>query len=159
MQIKVLKIGTGKEVGATISRLEKNDLNEIKKRDVFDFDWSKKLSYQVYKIYLTEDEKILGLIALEDIPAELRIHIDLIESSSENVGKNKKIDRVPGSLIAFACELSFKKGYEGFVSLIPKTALIDHYINKYGFRQFGRQLALEGRSAGLLIIKYLDYEL
>ena len=41
------------------------------------------------------------------------------------------------------------------MSLLPKTKLIDLYQNKYGFRQFGRLLAVEGKSSQFLIQKYL----
>ena len=63
-------------------------------------------------------------MSLIDYPEEYRIHLNLIEIQSKNQGKNKKIDRIAGCLIAFACELSFARGYYGFVSLQPKTRLI-----------------------------------
>jgi len=61
--------------------------------------------------------------------------------------KLKKVDRVAGCLLAFAIQLAFEKGYLGFTSLVPKTELIRLYVNKYGFSQFGRQLAIERQEA------------
>lgn len=87
-------------------------------------------------------DKILGLLSLKDIQSELRIHINLIEISANNIGRGKKYDRIAGCLIAYTCQLSFDKSYDGFVSLVPKSRLINHYCKHYGFEQFGRQLGL-----------------
>ncbi len=95
------------------------------------------------------------MLSLLNIQEEIRIHIQLIEAAIENTGKNKLIDNIAGSLIAFACEKAFRNGYGGFVSLIPKTKLVKHYIKKYGFQQFGRMLATDTQNSKLLIEKYL----
>jgi hypothetical protein len=78
-----------------------------------------------------------------------------VEISEANKGKKKKIDRIAGCLLAFAVQVAFEKGYSGFTSLIPKTELISLYVEKYGFSQYGRQLAIEGKAAIALIQKYL----
>lgn len=90
-----------------------------------------------------------------DYPQEFRIHINLLESAKEHIGKHKKIDGIAGCLLAFAAQVAFEKGYHGFTSLVPKTVLIKLYVEKYGFSQYGRQLAIEGRQAIQLIQKYL----
>lgn len=95
---------------------------------------------------------------LKDYPQELRIEIKLLEVRKEMVGRKKTVTGIAGCLIAFACEQAFKKGYRGFVSLVPKTHLIAHYITKYGFSQYGRQLAIEGVKANQLIEQYLEDE-
>ena len=95
---------------------------------------------------------------MRDYPEEYRIHIKLIEIGSLNVGQGKRIENIAGSLIAFACKIAFSRGYFGFVSLQPKTRLIKLYQDKYGFRQYGRLLAVEQTSSRTLISKYLDHE-
>lgn len=90
-----------------------------------------------------------------DFPKEYRIHINLLEVSSENVGSKKQYRNIAGCLLAYCCRLSFEKGYNGFVSLIPKTQLIRHYQETYGFEQFGRQLAVYATGSERLIQKYL----
>lgn len=57
--------------------------------------------------------------------------------------------------VGFAVQVSFEKGYLGFTSLVPKTTLIELYVKKYGFTQYGRQLAIERQDAINLIQKYL----
>ena len=99
-------------------------------------------------------KEILGLISLVDCPEEYRIHLNLIEVGSKNRGKDKEVENIAGCLIAFACQIAFDKDYFGFVSLKPKTRLIDLYQDKYGFRQYGRLLAVEQRSSISLINKF-----
>lgn len=153
--MKLLYTQTQEEFDAEILEIDKEDLKRIIKSKQFQFDWAKE--DHVFKIIKSDEEnpEILGLISIINIKEELRIHINLVESSNDNKGKKKKIDRVAGCLLAFAIQVSFEKGYLGFTSLIPKTELINLYVNKYGFSQFGRQLAIEKREAISLIQKYL----
>ena len=156
--MKLRRIPTGEEFDAAIEQVTISDLGQIARSKRFLFDWEleKDQGFDLYKLYLTESGLIVGLMSLLDIPEEFRIHLNLIESSKENIGKEKQMDSIPGVLIAFACELAFRKGYGGFVSLVPKTKLIDHYRNKYGFEQYGRMLATEGENSFQLIVKYLE---
>lgn len=154
--MKLLSMRSGEETEAEIARMEEEDYNEIASGGRFSFDWKKERENLVYKIRFIGREDILGLISLIDIPKEYRLHINLIESSAENQGKNKLIGRIPGCLIAYAARLAFDKGYAGFVSLTPKTELIDHYITAYGFRPQGIELAIDGRASRALILKYLS---
>ncbi|MGX5819341.1 hypothetical protein ACWKWU_14145 [Chitinophaga lutea] len=124
----------------------------------FEFDWESEMLFQVYKLNLRGKDRILGLMALHIIPEERRIEIRLLEAAAENVGKNKRYDGVAGCLIAYACRQSFKFGFGGFVSLIPKTKLIRWYCLVYGFVPMGRHLVLEGNNAIALITKYLENE-
>ena len=149
---------TGKKVSAEIELINKKDLAALKKNKNFGFDWSLENNSQTFKLKITESDEIIGLISLVDYPEEFRIHINLIEASKIYRGKNKKILNIPGCLIAFACKLSFKKGYEGFVSLIPKTQLIKYYMQNYGFLQFGRQLAILEEISESLIQKFIGDE-
>jgi len=150
---------SGKSLEAAISEVASKDYSAIKKDSNFSFDWEIEKEYEVYKIYLLSDEKtILGLMSLIDIPEEYRIHLNLLEVSKPHRGKDKTIDFIAGCLIAFAAELAIKRGYYGFVSLEPKTLLIDHYQSNYGFRQYGRYLGIEGPASQTLVNKYLENE-
>ena len=140
---------------AQIKIVSAKDLKLIGREKQFSFDWELEKVNQLFKLVLKDTNTILGLMSLIDYPSELRIEIHLLEFSEENKGKDKKIGRIAGCLIAYACKLAFKKGYGGFVSLIPKTRLIKHYQEAYGFLQFGRQLALLDESSKKLIEKYL----
>jgi len=127
----------------------------------FAFDWEQYRSMEVFKLKMLIDERIVGLICLVDHPisAENAIEIECLEVSKGNIGRNKRYDGVAGLLIAFACRESFKRGHEGFVFLKPKTGLIRHYIEAYGFQHFPLKtwhrpegiMVLDGRAARNLI--------
>jgi len=148
----------GKKLRGVIEKVSKDDFEIISKTKNFGFNWSLEFQNQVYKIRLNKNEEVLGLISIIDCPKELRIHINLIESSKINRGKNKEVLNIPGCLIAFACKISFKNGYDGFVSLTPKTQLIKYYSKTYGFIQFGVQMAVLQEISESIIQKYIGDE-
>lgn len=146
---------TQKAIIAEIVPLETKDFKLIKKQKQFSFDWESEKPYDLYKLVLKEQKEIVGLMSIIDVPKELRLEINLLEISKENIGQDKQLERIAGCLIAFACKFSFSKGYDGFVSLIPKTVLIEHYKKKYGFRHFGNQLAVFEKISKNLIQQFL----
>lgn len=154
----LVNLKTGEKFIGLIEILNRLDLLELKDNREFSFDWNKEIGKSIYKIRIKGEKEILGLLSIIDIKEEFRIHINLIESSKNNKGKNKIIKNIAGCLIAFACKIAFKKGYGGFVSLVPKTRLINHYHNNYGFVQAGRQMAVYMEASNSLISKYLRNE-
>ena len=61
----------------------------------------------------------------------------LLESSPENVGRDKRFERIAGCLLSYAVRLSLSLDFEGCLTLLSKTDLIDHYEKKYMFLPFG----------------------
>ena len=122
----------------------------------FEFDWLSESSFTIFRLEILSSNEIMGLMSIDLIPVELRLEIRLLELSKENVGKERRFENVAGILIASACKLSFKMGFFGFVSLIPKTRLVEHYQTMYGFEQYGRHLAVDMEKSQLLIKKYLE---
>lgn len=163
----VRDIATGEDLEAIIVPVEAKDFAIIardKKR--FGFDWKDYKKQEVYKLCLRNDDTILGLMGLTSHtdPGINAIEINLLESAAEHIGPDKKIDFIGGCLIAFACRESFKRGHEGFVFLVPKTDLIEHYPAKYGFTHFPMRTAerpegimtLSDSVSRKLIKKYLE---
>lgn len=154
----LLNTRTQEEFEAEVLKIDDKDFKKIKKSKQFQFDWNQEKDNHVFKIVNADEiekHEILGLISLTNIPDELRIHINLIESSNEIKGKNKKVDRIAACLLAFAVQVSFENGYSGFTSLIPNTKEIVLYVKKHGFTQYGRKMAIDGKVAIDLIQKYL----
>jgi len=121
------------------------------------FNWKKlKNVSAMYKLTLAGEDDILGIIALVDHSAEERIEIKLLAVSVENRGRSKQFDRIAGCLIAFAGREAIKK-FKNYpsVSLIPKTELKRHYINKYGMIDAGWQLFMDETIILNLISEYL----
>jgi len=148
---------TQRQVDADIVPVTKADLKVLKEEMRFEFDWESEILTRqtIYALVLQIEGKTVGLLALKDMPEELRLEIVLLECSKENIGKSKEYEHIAGCLIAYACQIAFSKGYLGFVSLTPKTSLINHYMNTYGFCQYGRQLATDLENSEALIKKYL----
>lgn len=64
-----------------------------------------------------------------------------------------------GNLVAFACKISFQKGFEGFVSFMAKTQLIEHYQKTLSAVHIGGQLLIiNTMAANILIDKYFKNE-
>jgi hypothetical protein len=91
------------------------------------FDWRGAFeSGEVFKLIdPVASDSILGLLALRR--HQNYVEVTLLESHPQNVGRAKRFRGVPGSLFAFAAQLSFAIGGEGFIAIDAKTELIEHY--------------------------------
>lgn len=140
-----------------ITLVSAKDVKSIKKRTGWQFDWSQELSYpdrEVYKLTVTGNPNIIqGMLSLEIKSDHIFLH--LLESAPFNKGKNKLYLGVPGNLVAFACRLSFQRGFDGNVSFISKTQLINHYVLTLGAFHFGgRIMIIESAAALKLVNRY-----
>jgi hypothetical protein len=132
------------------------DIKVLNKKDWL-FNWDsefKDTRKVVYKLVIVDNPTIIqGLISLEDKGDHVFMH--LIESNRFNRSSKKLYLGVPGNLVAFACKLSFEKGYEGFISFEAKTKLIAHYEQTLGaYILFGNIMALNSKAAANLITNY-----
>ncbi len=152
---------TGDSFTTRIIHLTKVDLKSVSKKNDWVFNWRFELSQperEVYKLTITENTNVIqGLISLE-IKFD-HVYMHLVESAPFNKGRNKVYSGVPGNLVAFACRFSFQKGFEGNVSFISKTQLINHYTESLGaVHAGGRLMIIETGAALRLISKYFkDY--
>jgi hypothetical protein len=127
------------------------------------FEWHSEIksnSKSVYCLTTLNNQKIIqGLISITDKGDH--IFMDLIESAKFNKGKGKLYKGVAGNLVAFACKTSFEKGYEGVVSFMAKTQLIDHYTETLGAKLFsGNRMFIDTKESQILTTKYFkDFKL
>jgi hypothetical protein len=148
---------TGDSFATNVTLLTKDDLKQTLKKDGWDFDWKYELKQPervVYKLTIVDNISVVqGIISLE-IKSD-HIYLHLIESAPFNKGRNKVYKGVPGNLVAFACKLAFENGFDGTVSFISKTHLIDHYIESLGAFHFGGHLmVITTEPAQKLVDKY-----
>ncbi|MEN8157892.1 MAG: N-acetyltransferase [Bacteroidota bacterium] len=145
---------SGRSYETEILPVTREDYKSITKAR-FWFNWREEKEYDVFKIRIKETNEILGLISLKNHKRESRTEIKLIAVSNENTGKNKKYEHIAGNLITFACirALDFYGNWAS-VSLIPKTKLIQHYIEKYHMHPTGKHLFLDIVGIMKLINKY-----
>ncbi|MBO9613126.1 MAG: hypothetical protein J7619_10550 [Dyadobacter sp.] len=148
---------TREEFGTSINCAESSKRSQIRAIDWL-FDWHSELcrkDRQVLKIeLLQEPSTIQGLVSLADKGDHVYMH--LIENVSWNKGKNKLYCGVAGNLFAAACKLSFDLNYDGVVSFVPKTQLIEHYQKTLGAKLFGpNRMFIDTREAMMLTKHYL----
>lgn len=138
------------------------DTKKIKKTD-WTFNWHREIKDKTKAVFclttLNNQDIVQGLISLIDKGDH--ILMDLIESAKFNKGKDKLYKGVAGNLVAFACKTSFGNGYDGVVSFVAKTQLIDHYSKTLGAKLFGgNRMFIDTREAYLLTKKYFkDFRL
>lgn len=70
-----------------------------------------------------------------------------------NQGKTKLFEGVAGNLVAFAYQLSFQRGFEGNVSFLSKTNLINHYIDSLGAIHIGNHVMVIEKNATTKLVE------
>lgn len=148
---------SGDSFATEVSVVTPADLQYIAIQGKWQFDWDfeyKQPQRELFKLTIVNNQKIIqGLVSLE-IKFD-HVYMHLVESAPFNKGKAKMYAGVPGNLVAFACRLSFQRGYEGNVSFLSKTQLIQHYIDSLGaIHAGGRIMILDTVAALKLIDKY-----
>ena len=150
-------VNTGEGYQTEISLIGNKDLASVTKKNGWLFNW--KLEFRqpdrdVYKLTILGNPEIIqGLISITE--REDHVYMHLIESAPFNLGMNKLYVGSPGNLVAFACRISFHRGFEGYVSFTAKTILIEHYQKTLGAKSIGGNLMVINTEAALnLIDKY-----
>ena len=148
---------SGDSFQTEISTFTTKDLKQSTKKNGWNFNWKQELTNNnrdVYKLTIVNNPDIIqGLISFT-IKND-HIYMDLIESAPFNLGRNKIYEGVPGNLVAFACKVSFQRGFDGFLSFTAKTKLIEHYEKTLGAYHFGNHLMiLETKASTILVNKY-----
>lgn len=150
---------TGDSFKTEIVALTTADLRSIRKAD-WRFDWKAEIknpNRTVHKLIIVGNPTVIqGLISLQDRGDHMLMA--LIESTKFNWGAKKVYVGVPGNLVAFACRLSFEKGYAGYVAFESKTKLIAHYQKSLGAHiLFGNVMAIDTKAAVKLINQYFPH--
>lgn len=153
----VENVVTGDSFPTQVTLVSSVDLKLITKKAGWQFDWKyefKQPEREVYKLTIVNNLSVVqGLLSVEAKADHLYMH--LLENASFNKGKLKMYAGVAGNLVAFACRLSFQRGFEGNVSFISKTQLINHYSRTLGAVHVGgRIMIIETKAAQRLIDKY-----
>ncbi len=146
---------SGDSFQTEISNITTKDLKQSAKKIGWQFNWKKELANntrEFYKLTIVNNPHIIqGLISFT-IKVD-HIYMNLIESAPFNLGRNKIYDGVAGNLVAFACKVSFQRGFNGFLSFTAKTKLIEHYEKTLGAYHFGNNLMILETKASLILVK------
>ena len=129
------EVSTGKSFETEIVLVSIEEIRKLHKKDGWFFNWKSEFNEsgrQLFKLIISGDKTIQGLISLEPVADQLYIEMHLIENAPHNYGAKKKFAGVAANLVAFACKMSFDMGFEGFVAFTSKTELIEHYTKTLG---------------------------
>ncbi len=153
----VLNTISGDSFQTEVMILSKIELKNITKKNGWNFDWKKEvddIKKEVYKLTITNNPSIIqGLLSIT--VEQDHIFMNLLENAPFNVGKHKLYEGVAGNLVAYACKISFQKGFEGYVAFTAKSKLIEHYEKTLGAYHFKSQrMIIETAAAGILVEKY-----
>ena len=139
----IVEVLTGNIYPIEVLPVENTDYKALSKVRYF-FDWKKESKEEVYKLVMKGQKDILGLVSIERIPSEWRVHIRLLTVSKENAGNGKLFENIAGNLIAHVAKIAVVEfGELACVSLRPKSSLAPHYIKKYNMNVTGMTLSLE----------------
>jgi hypothetical protein len=152
---------SGDSFQTEIYRLAKTDLKQITKKNKWNFNWKNELennAKEVYKLTIINNPNVIqGLLSLS--VEQNHIYISLLENAPFNIGKKKIYEGVAGNLIAYACKISFQRGFDGFVAFDAKTKLIEHYKNTLNAKLVGNQrMIIDNVAANILVGKYFKNE-
>jgi hypothetical protein len=150
---------TGDNFSTEVLPLAKSDLEHLTKKNGWKFSWKKEYhcpDRSVFKLTISgEPAAIQGLVSLGIKAGYMEMY--LIENAPSNFGKDKKYSGVAGNLVAYACKRSFDLGFDGVVSFIAKTVLIDHYAKMLGAVSIGGQrMAIWEKQAQKLVDHYFN---
>ncbi len=152
--MKIREVSTGELFKTEILPVEESDYRRITKKRYF-FDWKQERKQEVYKLRIVGEDDILGLVSIDRISEEFRIHIRLLTVSIENKGREKQYENIAGNLLTFVARAALKSYKElACVSLIPKGVIAQHYIDKYDMNVTGASLSIELREILNLIKIY-----
>ena len=153
----ILNTISGDSFQTEVSILTKSDLKKITKKNGWNFNWKLEFndfSKEVYKLTIVNNNTIIqGLLSITF--EDNYIFMNLLESAPFNIGKDKLYEGVAGNLVAYACKVSFQKGFDGFVAFTAKTNLIEHYEKTLGAYHFKNQrMIIETSASKRLVEKY-----
>ncbi|MEX0660268.1 MAG: hypothetical protein WEA58_05625 [Balneolaceae bacterium] len=141
--MNIVKISTGESFQIEVEPVVSSDYKLLVKHRYF-FNWNEEKGNEVYKLILKGSNDILGLVSIERIPDEWRVHIRLLTVSKENKGGKKEYDKIAGNLIAHVAKIAVAEyGELACISLRPKSKIRQHYIDKYNMKLTGTTLSLE----------------
>ncbi|MEQ8534296.1 MAG: N-acetyltransferase, partial [Imperialibacter sp.] len=104
----VIDTGTGAIHKVEIEPVDDRDFASLTKARYF-FDWKQEKEFEMYKLRIANTRDILGLVSIERIPEEWRLHIRLLTVSKENRGSSKKYENIAGNLLTFISKIAVRE--------------------------------------------------
>lgn len=135
--------------------------SEMQKYEKWKFDWSDQdlRDCLIYALYVESTKATQGLIACREYKTQGNtkgyIEVVLAEANPKNVGIMGKYKGVGAHLFSIASRLSLDLGYDGFVTFVSKTDLVQHYIDElHAELLFGSNMQLSTNASKYLVEMY-----
>jgi len=96
----------------------------VSKNKGWNFNWKAEfddIKKEVYKLTIVNNPAIIQGLLSVTIEQD-HVFMNLLESAPFNIGKNKIYEGVAGNLVAYACKISFQRGFDGNVAFTAKTS-------------------------------------
>ncbi len=129
--------------------------DELKTLNNWQFNWLKESRYfPIFKLStVVEPTVIQGLMSIEK--QQGFVFRSLIETAPHNFGSQKQYLGVAGNLVAFACKKSFESGFDGYVSFVSKSQLVEHYKKTLNAEVlYGSRMVIKTPAATALVRQY-----
>ena len=133
----------------------------MQKFEKWKFDWSNSDldDCSIYALYVKGTKQTQGLIACREYKNQNNvkgyIEVVLAEANPKNVGLRGRYKGVGAHLFSIASRLSFDLGYDGYVTFVSKTDLIQHYIDElHAEVLFGSNMQLNSEASRRLLEIY-----
>jgi len=120
------------------------------------FDWSitEKNGYDIYELFLKDDDTVQGRISVKIVGGVA--DVDIVETAPHNYTHKGIYEGVGAHLFAIACQVSFDAGYGGFVAFTSKSDLVEYYKEKLNAGVFrDRRMYIDEKAAQILLDKYM----
>lgn len=121
------------------------------------FNWEKQKQHSdfINALYVENDKRIQGMVAISYDHQNRAVLVDLVESAPHNRKKDKDYTGVGAHLFAEACRLSLNSGYDGVVYFQSKTKLINYYKKELLAKHIGNgRMVIYEEESRQLIEKY-----
>lgn len=132
--LKYFDITTGFSIPA--ADISPATASQMQKYEKWNFNWSDPDldDCSVYALYVKGSKQTQGLIACREYKDKNQtqgyIEVALAEANPKNVGIDGRYKGVGAHLFSIASRLSFDLGYDGYVTFVSKTDLVQHYIDE-----------------------------
>lgn len=144
-----------------IGHISSATASQMQKYEKWSFDWndSDLDDCSIYALYVEGSKQTQGLIACREYKDQNQtkgyIEVALAEANPQNVGAEGRYKGVGAHLFSIASRLSLDLGYDGYVTFISKTDLIQHYIDElHAEILFGSNMQLSPEASKRLVNIY-----
>lgn len=147
-----------RQTGAIVDTEYRQRMNPIRSTEYkgWKFDWKKteKNGYDIYELFLKDDDVVQGRISLK-IDGGVA-DVDIVESAPHNFSSKGQYIGVGGHLFAIACQISLEAGCDGVVAFTSKSDLVEYYKREVNAVEImPRRMVIFEEAAQMLLDKYI----